>query len=102
MPGVTQVDERDTKQESQLVCVGGNMVKETAGQEEFLLTAVIRFEHLKKYTDVSCEIEDFVETRLCKLFAILPSRVLWVWSRLVRVAPRWWCRWRTTGGVIAG
>ena len=25
-----------------------------------------------------------------------------VWSRLVRVAPRWWCRWRRTGGVIAG
>ena len=25
-----------------------------------------------------------------------------LWSRLVRVAPRWWCRWRRTGGVIAG
>ena len=24
-----------------------------------------------------------------------------VWSRLVRVAPRWWCRWRRTRGVIA-
>ena len=25
-----------------------------------------------------------------------------VWSRSVRVASRWWSRWRTTGGVIAG
>ena len=25
-----------------------------------------------------------------------------VWSRLVRVAPRWRCRWRKTRGVIAG
>ena len=24
-----------------------------------------------------------------------------VWSRLVRVAPRWWCRWRRILGVIA-
>ena len=25
-----------------------------------------------------------------------------VWSRLVRMAPRWWCRCRKTRGVIAG
>ena len=30
------------------------------------------------------------------------DRVASVWNRLVRVAPRWWCRWRRTGGVIAG
>ena len=30
------------------------------------------------------------------------DRVASVWSRLVRVVPRWWCRWRRTGGVIAG
>ena len=30
------------------------------------------------------------------------DRVASVWSRLIRVAPRWWCRWRRTGGVIAG
>ena len=25
-----------------------------------------------------------------------------VWSRLVRVAPRWWCRWRRRVAAIAG
>ena len=29
-----------------------------------------------KYTPASCEIEDFVETRLCKVCVILRSRVL--------------------------
>ena len=51
------------------------MVKETAGQEEFLLTSIIHFEHYYKYENVSWEIEDFVETHLCKLCGILRSRV---------------------------
>ena len=48
IPGVTQVDEKglegNTAVESELMYVGGNMVKETAGQE-FLLTTTIYFEH---------------------------------------------------------
>ena len=47
IPGVTQVDEMDTKvtqQYPQLIYVGGNMVTETAGQE-FMLATLIYFEH---------------------------------------------------------
>ena len=52
------------------------MVKESAGQEEFLLTAIIHFEHYYKIKNVSCDIENFVETHLCKLCVTLRSRVL--------------------------
>ena len=38
-------DTKATQQYPQLIYVGGNMVKETAGQE-FLLATVIGFEHL--------------------------------------------------------
>ena len=38
-------DTKVTQQYSQLLCAGGNMVKETARQEEFLL--IIHFEHYK-------------------------------------------------------
>ena len=38
-------DTEVTQQQSQFIYVGGNMVKETAGQEEFLLTTIIHFEH---------------------------------------------------------
>ena len=33
-------DTKVTQQSSQLIYVGGNMVNETAGQEEFLLTII--------------------------------------------------------------
>ena len=53
------------------------MVKEIAGQEEFLLTSIIKIEHCHKIQkEVSCEIEHFVETHLFKLCEILQSRVL--------------------------
>ena len=47
---------RDTKisqQYSQLIYVGGNMVKETAGREEVLLTTIIHFEHCYKIKKTS-------------------------------------------------
>ena len=37
-------------------------------------------------------------TLSCTRYKITAGRM---WSRSVRLAPRWWCRWRT-GGVIAG
>ena len=45
------------------------MVKETAGQEELLLTTIIHTFNItiKLLKNVICEIEDFVEPRLCKL-----------------------------------
>ena len=62
------------------------MVKETAGQEEFLLTTIIHFEHYYKYKTKNFifEIEDFVETHLCKLCGILQSRVLRVLGDLTK------------------
>ena len=48
IPGVTQVDEKGHEGNSSshsFFYVGGNMVKETAGQEEFLLTTIIHYKH---------------------------------------------------------
>ena len=49
IPGVTQVDEKGHEGNTAVVTafniyVGGNMVKETARQEEFLLTTTVHFE----------------------------------------------------------
>ena len=57
------------------------MVKEKAGQDEFLLTAIIFTwnivaKKIKKTSASCCEIGDFVETHLCKLCGTLRSRVL--------------------------
>ena len=60
------------------------MVKETAGQEEFLLITIIHFEHHYKIKNVSCEVEDFVKIHLCKLCGILRSRVLRVLCDLIK------------------
>ena len=40
-----KTDTKVTQQQSQLIYAGGNMIKETAGREEFLMTTIIHFEH---------------------------------------------------------
>ena len=51
IPGVMQVDEKGHKWNTAVVTpylCGGNMVKETAEQEEILLNAIVHFEHYYK------------------------------------------------------
>ena len=53
IPGVTQVDQKGHEGNTAVVTayhiyVGGNMVKETARQEEFLLTTIINCDYYSK------------------------------------------------------
>ena len=62
------------------------MIKDTAGQEESLLTTIhiVHFENYYKIKNVRCEIEGLVETHVCKLCGILRSRVLRVLCDLMK------------------
>ena len=53
IPGVTQVDQKGHEGNTAVVTayhiyVGGNMVKETARQEDFLLTTIIQLDYFIK------------------------------------------------------
>ena len=87
---------------------------ESPGQQVLVEEVVVSVElstHDDAVRGVVALISPWCAQEVCLVFVLLIGaqqrtahsfdRVPSVWSRLVRVAPRWWCRWRRTGGVIA-